>query len=120
MSDDEILDNSNLLLAAGSETTATTLSAVTYLLATHPIVYAKLAEEIRTAFTNEDEINLISVQQLKYMTAVLDETFRIYPPVPLAIPRKTPGLKTGQTICGQYLPPKVSQMLSNACFIVSE
>ncbi|KAH7142088.1 cytochrome P450 [Dactylonectria macrodidyma] len=98
----EILDNSSLLIIAGSETTATTLSAVTYFLATHKEVMNKLAEEVRSIFNSEDEIDLLSVQKLSYMMAVLNETLRIFPPVPTAIPRKAPA--GGDTIQGQYVP----------------
>ncbi|KAI3587206.1 cytochrome P450 [Fusarium oxysporum f. sp. albedinis] len=98
----EIVDNSSLLIIAGSETTATTLSGVTFLLSTHPEVLKKLTEEVRSSFTCEDDIDLLSVQKLTYMMAVLNESFRIYPPVPTAIPRKTQA--GGDTICGQYVP----------------
>ncbi|KAK4062902.1 hypothetical protein Trihar35433_8697 [Trichoderma harzianum] len=98
----ELLDNASLLIIAGSETTATTLSGVTYLLLTHPEVLQKTTEEVRSSFSNESEIDLLSVQKLNYMMAALQETLRMYPPVPTAIPRKAqPG---GDVICGQYVP----------------
>ncbi|KAJ4861384.1 cytochrome p450 domain-containing protein [Trichoderma breve] len=98
----ELLDNASLLIIAGSETTATTLSGVTYLLLTHPEVLQKTMDEVRSSFSNEGEIDLLSVQKLGYMMAVLQEALRMYPPVPTAIPRKTqPG---GDVICGQYVP----------------
>ncbi|SCO91339.1 related to Isotrichodermin C-15 hydroxylase [Fusarium oxysporum] len=94
----EIVGNSSILIIAGSETTATTLSGVTFLLSTHPVVLKKLTEEVRSSFTSEHEIDLLSVQKLSYMMAVLNESIRIYPPVPTAIPRKTQA--GGDTICG--------------------
>lgn len=102
---DEIENNAVLLLNAGSETTATTLSGVTYLLGTHPHVLAKLTDEVRSAFQSEDEIDLYSVQKLRYMLAVLDETLRVYPSAPAASPRRvTSG---GDTICGEFVPDGV-------------
>lgn len=80
---DEIRINASLLVVAGSETTATALSGVTYLLGTHPEVLAKLTKEVRETFSSESEIDLISVQHLKYMLAVLDEGLRLFPPVPV-------------------------------------
>ncbi|KAF5694892.1 cytochrome P450 monooxygenase [Fusarium globosum] len=98
----EILDNASLLIVAGSETTATTLSGLTYLLATHPQVLAKLEEEVRSTFASEEEINLLSVQKMTYLFAVINESLRIFPPVPTSFPKRTrPG---GDTICGQYVP----------------
>lgn len=65
----------------------------------------KLADEVRSLFGHEDEIDLLSIQKLTYMMAVLNETLRIFPPVPTAIPRKAPV--GGDTIQGQYVPSSV-------------
>ncbi|KAH7142783.1 cytochrome P450 [Dactylonectria estremocensis] len=92
----EILANAHNLIVGGSETTATVLSGTTYLLAINQPVLAKLEAELRTCFSKEDEIDLLSVQKLQYMMAVFDEGLRIYPPVPSAIPRKTSS--NGSTI----------------------
>lgn len=90
------------MIIAGSETTATALSGVTFLLGTHPEILAKLTEEVRSGFSSEDEITLLSVQKLKYMLAVLDETLRVYPPAPGPTPRVVPA--GGNVICDRWLP----------------
>lgn len=112
MSLDEIQAHANVLILAGSETTATTLSGTTYLLCTHPAVLSKLAAEVRTTFKSEREIDLFSVQKLPYMLAVLDEAMRVYPPVPSAIPRTTPC--SGNVVLGEYLPGNVSNTPADA------
>ncbi|GFP52263.1 trichothecene C-15 hydroxylase [Trichoderma asperellum] len=102
----ELVDNASLLIIAGSETTATTLSGVTYMLLTHQEILQKTIDEVRSSFSSEAEIDLLSVQKLGYMMAVLQETLRMYPPVPATIPRKAqPG---GDMICGQYVPENVN------------
>ncbi|KAJ4389106.1 hypothetical protein N0V93_006568 [Gnomoniopsis smithogilvyi] len=93
---------SSSLITAGSETTATLLSGVTYLLGVHPDALAKLTKEVRTAFRTEDEIDYLSVSNLSYMLACLDEALRLYPPAPLGIPRQTP--KGGGNVAGYYVP----------------
>ncbi|KAI0851917.1 cytochrome P450 monooxygenase [Daldinia vernicosa] len=98
---EEVQDNVNLLLIAGSETTATTLCGITSLLCANPQVLAKLRDEVLSAFSTEAEITLLSVQRLKYMTAVIDESLRIYPAVPTAVPRI---IHESSIICGAYLP----------------
>ncbi|KAG7050710.1 cytochrome P450 [Colletotrichum scovillei] len=98
----EMYENANVLIVAGSETTATALSGCTYLLLTNPDKLAKLQKEIRTSFQNEDEIDLLSTAKLEYLHAVLEETLRSYPPVPVALPRITPP--SGQEILGQWIP----------------
>jgi cytochrome P450 len=51
----------NLLMIAGSETTATLLSGCMYLLARNENVAAKLKEEVRGAFENAEDITVIKV-----------------------------------------------------------
>lgn len=104
---EQIRANASLLIIAGSETTATALSGATYLLCSNPDTLAKLTEEVRSAFSSEDEITLLSVQKLKYMLAVLDESLRMFPPVPTASPRTIH--EGGDVVCGTFLPEKVSQ-----------
>ena len=107
MSHPEIIGSVNTLIAGGSETTATVLSGATYLLATHKEIFGKLAEEVRTRFNHEDEIDLLTVQRLDYMNAVIRESMRVYPPVPTALPRMSPP--EGYTLRdGRYIPPNVS------------
>ncbi|UPL00875.1 hypothetical protein LCI18_011809 [Fusarium solani-melongenae] len=99
----EILRNAHMLIVAGSETTATAMSGITYLLATNKPIQKKLQAELRETFNNEDEINLLSVQKLDYMMAVIQEGLRLFPPNPSSIPRKAPP--SGTTIRGEYIPP---------------
>jgi cytochrome P450 len=65
----------------------------------------KLTSEIRGAFKSEDEIDFVSVSTLPYLLACLDEALRIYPPVPIGLPRVVP--KGGASIAGNYVPEKV-------------
>lgn len=106
---DQIRANASTLIIAGSETTATALSGTTYLLCQNPDALAKLVEEVRSSFSSEDEITLLSVQKLKYMLAVLDESLRLFPPVPGTSPRV--AHKGGDVICDVFLPENVSQQL---------
>jgi cytochrome P450 len=105
MSRGEINATFNLLMIAGSETTATLLSGCTYLLQKHPQVLQKLQDEIRNAFSTDEEITMLSVSHLKYLDAVIEESLRLYPPVPVALNRTTPP--EGAEICGQWVPGNV-------------
>lgn len=82
--------NSSLLIVAGSETTATLLSGVTYLLLKNPDTLKRLVVEIRATFKSDADTNIVSVQQLPYLRACLDEGLRLYPPVPIGMPRVVP------------------------------
>ncbi|KAL9950029.1 hypothetical protein D7B24_001162 [Verticillium nonalfalfae] len=94
--------NASLLVVAGSETTATLLSGATYLLVSNRHVLDKVTKEVRETFASADDINLSSVGGLSYMLAVLNESFRCYPPVTSNLVRRVP--LGGQTIAGNYVP----------------
>lgn len=80
MSRAEIIENSSLLITAGSETTATTLSGATYLLLTNRDKYDELTHEIRSAFNSEEEITITRCDHLKYLVAVFQESLRMCKP----------------------------------------
>ncbi|KFX95463.1 hypothetical protein V490_03843 [Pseudogymnoascus sp. VKM F-3557] len=104
MSVPEIEATANAIIIAGSETTGTLLAGVTYFLLKDELMMKKLVDEIRDAFPKEEDITLMSVAKMKYMLAVLDEGMRMYPPVPIGLPRTIPA--QGTVINGQWVPPK--------------
>ena len=103
---DEIKQSFDVLLAAGSETTATMLSGTTYYLLNRKDALKKLTDEVRAAFTSQEEITILSTAQLRYLNAVIQEALRIYPPVAGALPRYT--LPEGDTIDDHFVPGNVS------------
>lgn len=102
---DKLVMNASVLIVAGSETTATVLSGVTFLLLSHPDKLARVTDEVRNAFESEDDITMAKASQLDYMLACLEETMRLYPPVPIGMPRIVP--KGGRIISGCYVPENV-------------
>lgn len=114
MSLSEINANASVLVTAGSETTATGLAAATFFLCTHPDVLSKLEREIRTTFRSEAEIDLMSVNQLRYEQAVINETLRIFPPAGGHAIRTVN--ENGDTILGRCLPPGVRTHPAPCCF----
>ena len=106
MSKGEMLNNASLLVFAGSETTATLLSGATFLLLENRDKLEKVTKEVRTSYSSSDDINLINVSRLKYLIAVLDESMRVYPPVPVQSARVVP--KGGSVVNGKFVPEGVS------------
>ncbi|KAI5921296.1 cytochrome P450 [Camillea tinctor] len=98
--------NSQLFMAAGTETSATLLSGLTYLLLTNPRSMKILTDEIRGAFKSNEQIDLDSTSRLSYLNACIEEGLRMYPPVPSGFPRMTP--EGGNTIMGRWIPPGIS------------
>ncbi|VUC20418.1 unnamed protein product [Clonostachys rosea] len=102
MTFNQLVGNSDVLLGAGSETTATALSGITFLLMTHPRVLNKLTKELRAEFSSAEEITALGVNKCKYLLGVIEEGLRIYPPSPATHPRYTPS--EGITIDGNFVP----------------
>lgn len=73
-----------------------------YYLLSNPRVYNRLVKEIRDRFLGQEEITMTSTNELKYLLAVLEETFRMYPPVPSTQNRVVPG--KGDTVDGRWVP----------------
>ncbi|KAL3420413.1 cytochrome p450 [Phlyctema vagabunda] len=94
--------NAKTIIVAGSETTATLLTGAMFLLTTHPKVLEKLTQEVRSTFSKDDEISLLSVGKLNYMFACINESFRRYPPVGTGLPRQVP--KGGGEVAGHVIP----------------
>jgi cytochrome P450 len=106
MTREEIMKSAGLIIIAGSETSATLLSGAFFYLLRNPGWYAKLQNEIVESFQDESEITFASLAQLKVLNAVIQETFRMYPPVPTTLPRLTS--KAGAMVCGIFTPPNTS------------
>ena len=103
MSNGEMMGTFEVLMVAGSETTATLLSGVTYQLLKNPHVLKKLVAEIRSTFVHSHEITMVAVNDLKYQLAVLDEALRMMPPVGTALVRLVPSGE-GEVVGGHFVP----------------
>lgn len=102
MSVPEIKVTMRVIVAAGSETTATTLSGIMRYLLQNKNVMEKLEGEVRQAFHNPSEICTDKVMPLQYLGAVIEEGLRLCSPVALGMPRIVPG--NGVHISGHWIP----------------
>ncbi|MEM1171370.1 MAG: cytochrome P450 [Cyanobacteria bacterium P01_H01_bin.35] len=84
MTNQEIRDELITLLTAGHETTATALAWAVYWVHRQPEVHQKLMQELETLETDADSMTIF---RLPYLTAVCQETLRIYPVGMLTFPR---------------------------------
>lgn len=105
ISDTQISAHASDFVIAGSETTATALSCITYYLLRNPDITAQLRREIDDTFPTYDAISASSTAGLKYLNAICLEGMRLYPPLPFALPRVVPS--GGDTVDGHWLPPGV-------------
>ncbi|KAI9115522.1 hypothetical protein K1719_013191 [Acacia pycnantha] len=95
---------------AGTETSFTLLQYTILELLRNPEVMKKAQEEVRQVFKKQGYVNEEDISELKYMKAVLKETMRLQPPLPLLVPRES---RERCEINGYTIPPK-TQMLVNA------
>ena len=106
LSDAEVLSNAELVVTAGTDTSATTLPATVFLLCRNPEAMRKVVAEIR-AFPSEDKITAQAIRsEVPYLTACIYEALRLYAPVPEGLPRVCPS--GGENICGYWIPGGVS------------
>ncbi|KAI2618916.1 benzoate 4-monooxygenase cytochrome P450 [Hypoxylon sp. NC1633] len=106
VSDKQLAARASDLVIAGSSTTATSLAATLYYLLQNPSSLEKLRAEVRSTFNEYADITYSSTQSMEYLRAVILEGLRIYPPVPLALPRIVPD--GGDTVDGYFLPGGVT------------
>lgn len=97
MTDQELRDELMTILLAGHETTASALSWALYWVTQKPDVYAKLRQELESLAPGADPM---TIARLPYLTAVCQETLRIYPVAMLTFARR---LKAPLEIMGYQL-----------------
>lgn len=99
----DMVSNALVILLAGSETTASLLTGLTYYLLKTPRALKLAADEVRQAFASEAAITIASISsKCPYLLACLEEGLRLYPPAPSAFPRVTVQPMT--TIAGIQVP----------------
>jgi benzoate 4-monooxygenase len=105
----KILADSNMMMNAGSDTTAAALSSTIYHLLSNPTCLAKLRgeiEEIIPFHTDESAEEALlpyaSVCGLPYLRACIDETLRLRPPIAYQLPRLVHA-PDGAMIAGHHI-----------------
>jgi len=92
LSDSDIYEQLLTFVVAGHETTATTLSWALYELHRHPSELDELKAELRGALGSGPE----ALAALPYLDAVVSETLRRHPPVPIVPRRALREFRLGQ------------------------
>jgi cytochrome P450 len=90
-------------LVAGSDTPAITTEWALAELLKHPKFMKKIQDELDDVVGHDRVVNESDLPQLKYFQAVVKETFRLHPLVPLMLPHES--IKACE-INGYHIPPK--------------
>lgn len=89
-------------IVAGSNTTADTMTGLTYLLLRNPDKMARLKQEIHSMFRYKGEITMQSTVHCRYLIACLEESMRLRPALCCSLARTVP--ENGETIDGEFVP----------------
>lgn len=84
MTDEELRDELLTMLFAGHETTATSLAWALYQVHQHSHIQVKLVQELETL---QGDFQPLEMAKLPYLSAVCQETLRMYPVIPVIFPR---------------------------------
>ncbi|KAL4309893.1 hypothetical protein GQ457_01G002350 [Hibiscus cannabinus] len=77
------------VFVAGTETSAATVTWVMSFLMKNPKFLKRTQDEVRNLMGEKRFLNEDDIQSLTYLKAVIKETFRLQPVVPLLLPRET-------------------------------
>lgn len=77
------------MFAAGTDTTSTVLEWAMTELLRHPMAMQKVQDEVRSVSGDKTHITEEDIDHMPFLKAVLKETLRLHPPVPLLVPRES-------------------------------
>lgn len=94
-----LVGDARLIIVAGSDTTAATLTHMFYHIARDPIIAARLREEVKPLVAEDGSFDIKALANADYLNGVINETLRLHPPVPSGLSRLTPpeGITIGKT-----------------------
>ncbi len=84
----EVRDEAQSYIVAGSDTTANSMTYLTWAVCRHPSIRDALVKELRTLPEDYTEAQL---RDLPYLEKVIDETLRLYSAAPSGLPRVVPS-----------------------------
>ncbi|KAK3220941.1 hypothetical protein Dsin_014911 [Dipteronia sinensis] len=93
----------------GTHTTSTTIEWLMAELLRHPEIMRKACKELEEVVGKDNIVEEFHTSKLHYLDAILKETLRLHPALPLLVPRSS---CTAQTI-SEYTIPKGSRVLFN-------
>ncbi|CAA7056480.1 unnamed protein product [Microthlaspi erraticum] len=104
------------VFVAGTDTSYTLMEWEMTELLRHPKCMKRLQEEVRTVCKGRTSVSEDDVQDMSYLKAVVKETLRLHPPLPLTVPH----VSTQDVILRDYHIPAGTQVVINAWAIGRE
>lgn len=97
-----LVGDARLIIVAGSDTTAASLTYIFYHLASDPSLVAKLRKELQPLEKPDGTFDNKELVNADYLNGVINETLRLHPPVPSGLSRLTP--KEGIVVGDKRVP----------------
>ncbi|XP_062022925.1 cytochrome P450 CYP82D47-like [Rosa rugosa] len=97
------------LILGGTDTTTVTLTWALSLLVNNPSILKKAQNELDTKVGRNRQVNESDVKNLVYLQAIIKETLRLYPAVPLLAPHES----TEDCTVGNYHVPAKTRLIVN-------
>ncbi|XP_028806264.1 geraniol 8-hydroxylase-like [Neltuma alba] len=98
------------LFVAGIDTTSSTIEWAMAELVRNPEKLKKVREELKQATNEGEQLEDFHMSKLPFLRAVVKETMRLHPSLPLLVPHKT---EDEVQLCGCFMVPKNAQVLIN-------
>lgn len=99
ISKDSMVVEATGLIGAGGGTTSVTLTYLVWAVLQDVLIQKRLEDEVSTL---PNDFTASDLETLPYMNAVIEETLRLYGPIPGALPRVVP--ESGLSIAGYFVP----------------
>ncbi|KIA75687.1 hypothetical protein HK57_00502 [Aspergillus ustus] len=110
-----LVDEGCAFILGGSDTTGYTMETATYAILAYPGVFKRLREELDGAASYiRGQYDLVRVEQLPFLTAIIKESLRLYTPTPAPLPRTVPA--GGYEVDGYFLPG--GTILSHSIYLI--
>ncbi|KAL0397584.1 UNVERIFIED_CONTAM: cytochrome [Sesamum calycinum] len=97
------------LFVAGTDTTSSTVEWAMAELMRNPEILSKARTELRNVVGQNEEVQESDISRLPYLQAVVKETFRLHPTIPLLLPRKA----VEDVEINGFIVPQNTQVLVN-------
>ncbi|KAJ6502030.1 cytochrome P450 [Mycena sanguinolenta] len=100
----EVVADGVLSIIAGSDTTSIAVSCFVWFILRNPEIYRRVQAEVDAVYPDgESLLDALKHDELRFLTACLNETMRLHPPVPTNGTRQVPG-GGGRLIAGRFIP----------------
>ncbi|OSD05151.1 high nitrogen upregulated cytochrome P450 monooxygenase 2, partial [Trametes coccinea BRFM310] len=108
----QLMDDGILAIVAGSDTTSSALTSLIHCLLSHPGTMKRLQTEIDEYYpAGENVFDTTHYRAMHYLTAVINETLRLYPPVPTGTQRRVPHRSQGVMLGSYSVAPGTAMFL---------